>query len=119
MTFLIEFRFFLDGEKCEDINNALLYMIAVDNAPLSTPSQRGFRFLMKTVAPLYKVPSAHTVTAMMDSKFKVLQAKMKAILAEQPRIVLTTNLRTETMTTKSFLGLTAHWLDGEFYQYFT
>lgn len=46
--------FLLGGKKSEQITNAVGFMIAKDNLPLNTTEKEGFKYLLKTVAPLYK-----------------------------------------------------------------
>lgn len=43
--------------------------------PLSTVQNKGFKFLMKTVAPLYNVPSRRTVTRLIDARYEVLKER--------------------------------------------
>lgn len=89
-------------------------MIATDNQPLSLTEREGFKQFIKTVQPLYTPPCESTITSMMDRKYKSLQIKMKTILRAQKNLTLTTDIWTETMTTKSYIGLTCHYLDGRF-----
>ena len=49
---------------------------------------------------------------MMEQKYKGLQAKIKTLLNNKKNLLLITDLWRESMTTKSYLGLTAHYLEG-------
>ncbi|XP_067210754.1 uncharacterized protein [Linepithema humile] len=61
---------FADGRTSfKNITNAILYMLATDHCPLSTVENEGFRTLMKTIAPRYKIPSRRTITRYMDDKY--------------------------------------------------
>lgn len=82
---------FADGGSMADrITNAVLYMIAVDNAPLSTVENDGFKLLMKTAVPLYNLPSRKTITRLMAIKYEMLK---KCQGASQRSYVIHINLR--------------------------
>lgn len=57
------------GTSFKNITNAILYMLATDYCPLSTVENEGFRNLMKTLAPRYKIPSRRSITRYMDDKY--------------------------------------------------
>ena len=46
--------------------------ISTPGTSLNTMIKTGFLHLMKTVAPLYKVPSRMTVAQMIDAKYNIL-----------------------------------------------
>lgn len=46
-----------DGEKSVDIDNAILYMIAVDLQPLQIVENVGFGRLLNLLQPKYKIKS--------------------------------------------------------------
>jgi len=72
------FLLFLEGgSKAGKIMNAIVYIIVKDNLPLNTTTKPGFLNLMKTVTPLYKVPSRMTVTQIIDVKYDLLSVKIK------------------------------------------
>ena len=97
------------GKRHATITDTLLYMIAVDCLPLSLTQRKGFKKFVKVLQPLYHPPCSTTITTMMEQKYKVLQAKIKTLLNNKKNLLLTTDLWTESMTTKS--GLTAHYLE--------
>ncbi|XP_033229761.1 zinc finger BED domain-containing protein RICESLEEPER 3-like [Belonocnema kinseyi] len=99
------------GQRYADATDALLYMIAADNQPLSMTKRKGFKEFVRTLQPHYNLSSAETVTVMMENKYEVLKTKMKNILSTKTNIILTTDLWTESMTTRAYLGITAHYLD--------
>lgn len=85
-------------------------MIAKDNLPLNSTEKEGLKYLMKTVAPLYQMPSRTKMASLIDEKYDLLSGMFKQKLENICSITLTTDVWTETMTTKSFLGLTGHFL---------
>jgi len=105
---------FVDGGQRKAHINALLYMIAVDKEPLSMPERRGFQLFVKTLCPLYELPCAATVTTMMEGKYESLKRATKSILAAHSGLAISTDLWTETMTMRTYFGLTAHYRDGRY-----
>lgn len=87
-------------------------MVAVDSMPLCTAEKRGFMKFCKTIQPLYKAPALKTREKMFDEKYNHLKEKMFKRLAVAKNITITTDLWTETMNVKSFMGVTVHYIEG-------
>lgn len=83
-------------------------MITKDNLPLNTTEKEGFKYLMKIIAPLYQMPGRKKITEIIDQKYDILSSIFKRKMQTVPCFTLTTDIWTETMTTKSFLGVTCH-----------
>lgn len=96
------------GNKTLKINNALIYMICKDNQPFTIVENDGFCNLIKVIAPHYKLPSKTTLTRWIDDKYDVLSDVFKNKLKSVENLTLTTDLWTETMSMRSFLGITGH-----------
>lgn len=94
------------------INEALLYMIARDNLPLRTVERDGFIHFCKTALPLYKLPSRKKLTEMIDAKFDILSGVVRSALSESEQCCLTADVWTDTGNNQSYLGVTAHYLEG-------
>lgn len=107
------FQFLDGGSRAADVTNKLLFMIAKDNMPFRIVEKEGFQTFMNTILPLYKIPSRKSITHLMEEKYELLSSMMKAQLSEVKYLSLTTDIWTETLNMKSFLGLTAHFLVGE------
>lgn len=86
-------------------------MIAKDNMPLSTTEKSGFKFFMNKALPLYKVPSRKSITNLIKSKYEVLSLLVKSKLSLVDNLTITTDIWTDTVNTKSFLGMTVHFLN--------
>lgn len=99
------------GRKFEDITNAILFMICKDMQPLNIVENEGFRHLMKTVVPQYKLPSRDTFTRRLDTKYEVVSQKIKEKLSRIDSVTITTDIWSDTMQTRSFLGVTVHYAD--------
>lgn len=69
---------FLDaGAKAFSITNSILFMIAKDNLPFATVEKEGFRNLMRTTVPLYKVSGRKIITILIEEKYTILSAMIK------------------------------------------
>ncbi|XP_024879336.1 zinc finger BED domain-containing protein 1-like, partial [Temnothorax curvispinosus] len=101
------------GSKAADVTNKLLFMIAKDNLPFRVVEKEGFKTFMNAILPLYTVPSRRTITHLVEEKYEVLSNMMKAKLSQVNYLSLTTDIWTESLNMKSFLGLTAHFLVEE------
>ncbi|XP_066583336.1 E3 SUMO-protein ligase ZBED1-like isoform X2 [Prorops nasuta] len=98
------------GKKAIEINNNILFMITKDNMPLQTVEKEGFKVFVNSLVPLYKIPSRCTMTRLMEEKYNILSNLIKVQLSNVDNISLTTDIWTEPLNTKSFLGLTAHFI---------
>ncbi|CAH1104399.1 unnamed protein product [Psylliodes chrysocephalus] len=101
------------GRKSSQITNALIYMITKDNLPLNTTEKVGFKYFVQTTTPLYTIPGRKSVTALIDDKYDVLVRCLKSKISNINHFNLTTDIWTETMNTKSFLGITCHYIDED------
>ncbi|XP_018305545.1 uncharacterized protein, partial [Mycetomoellerius zeteki] len=63
------------GSKAADITNALLFMVTKDNMPLNTINKEDCQYLLKLVAPLYKIPGRQQFTDLIDKKIRALVCK--------------------------------------------
>lgn len=98
------------GGGGSDITTALLYMIAVDNQPLSITEKTGFKNLTKIAFPQYNLPSTETVTSLMAAKYQVVATRVKEEIKEVDFLCLTTNTSRDTVNDRGFLGLTVHYI---------
>lgn len=96
------------GDRTLKINNAIIYMICKDNQPFTIVENEGFCNLIKVLVPHYKLPNKTTLTRWVDDKYEALSLVLKEKLSNIENITLTTDMWTETMTMRSFLGITAH-----------
>lgn len=67
---------------------------------------------MKEVAPLFKVPTRNTIKSKIFDIYDVLMEKFKEEIVHAVDITITSDIWTETMSMKSFLGVTIHFLKG-------
>ncbi|XP_046735009.1 E3 SUMO-protein ligase ZBED1-like [Diprion similis] len=78
------------------------------NQPFTIVENEGFRSLIKVLAPHYELPSETTLTRRVDDKYAALSTVFKAKLSNIEYVTLTTDMWSETMSMRSFLGITAH-----------
>ena len=100
------------GIKYKKLSNKILQMICKDCQAIATVEREGFKDLIKYVAPNYKMPSKKTFASYLDNKYNEISEIYKEKLKGVTDITLTTDLWTDTLNTRSFLGITAHFLDG-------
>lgn len=76
--------------------------------PFKAVESDGFKNLMQTACPLYKIPSRNTFTRRVDEIYEVISCKFKEYLSKVEHVAVTTDAWTEMMQVKSFLGITLH-----------
>ncbi|CAK1599136.1 unnamed protein product [Parnassius mnemosyne] len=96
------------GMKTRKLNNCLLYMISKDHQPFSIVENEGFKNLMKAVAPQYKIPSRTSLRRWLDNKYDVVSETFKKKLSSIEDLTLTTDIWSDTLNMKSFIGVTVH-----------
>lgn len=84
-------------------------MIAKDNMPFNIVEREGFKYLMKTIVPLYNIPGRKSITKYMEEKYNYLSLVAKDRLNTVQHISLTSDLWTDVLNTVSYLGMTAHY----------
>nr|XP_022907521.1 zinc finger BED domain-containing protein 1-like [Onthophagus taurus] len=98
------------GAKAAKITNAIIFMICKDCQPISVVDNDGFKQVLRITAPHYTIPHRSTITRMIDSKYEVLSKVIKEELANVKNITLATDVWTNTMQARSFLGITVHYV---------
>ncbi|XP_066602495.1 E3 SUMO-protein ligase ZBED1-like, partial [Prorops nasuta] len=98
------------GSTTETITNKIMYMILVDYCPINIVEKKGFRSLMKSVVPLYKVPSRKTITNLLDFTYEQKKERFIDNMSEVMNITLTCDIWSD-ISNKSYLSLTIHYLD--------
>ncbi|XP_024875341.1 zinc finger BED domain-containing protein 1-like, partial [Temnothorax curvispinosus] len=100
------------GARSDKITAALMFMIAKDKEPLSIVNKEGFKVLMKTVAPLYRIPDRKTLTKLMDNRYVEAKECYKSTLEKALSYTLTCDNWTDC-TFQSYLGVTIHYLSED------
>ncbi|XP_039949753.1 zinc finger BED domain-containing protein 4-like [Bactrocera tryoni] len=102
------YAFSANGDKTIKINNALVYMVCKDNQPFTIVENEGFRNFLKVIEPRYKLPNKTTLTRWVDDKYAALSGIIREKLSGIENLTLTTDMWSESMSMRSFLGVTAH-----------
>lgn len=77
-----------------------------------TVENEGFKNLMKTIVRLYTIPGRKAITNKIEEKYEYLSEMEKRKLQNVDFFSATTDLWTDTLNTRSYLGLTLHYEFG-------
>lgn len=80
--------------------------------PFHVVEGQGFKRLMKKIVPSFKVPSSSYIKAKLTAKYEVCANAFKARIGNASDFCLTTDIWAETISEKSFLGVTVHYFEG-------
>lgn len=83
----------------------------MDKRPFHVIDGKGFQHLLKELSPSYKIPCATILKQLLDNKYDVMKQTLKVRLSVVLHVSLTFDVWTETMTEKSFLGITIQFLE--------
>lgn len=89
-------------------------MIAKDNMPLNAIEKPGLLKPLKVTVPLYKPPKRKHLTKLIDQKFEAMLVIVKIQLNKIKCRSLTADIWTDSYTTTSYLGITAHFIGLNF-----
>ncbi|CAL1685933.1 unnamed protein product [Lasius platythorax] len=92
------------------ILNAILYYMCIDDKPFNTIHCKGFKYLMKELAPNYKIPSEKTIERRLDEKYDVIVKNFKQQLNETLYVTIGIDTWSEAVPCKSFLLVTVHFI---------
>ncbi|XP_041654041.1 E3 SUMO-protein ligase ZBED1-like [Cheilinus undulatus] len=100
------------ARACQDeaITKSLAYFIAKDMMPFRTVERPGFKTLMNTVAPKYKIPRRQQLSEKeIPNMYLKVKADVVSSLAEAQHVAFTTDLWTSN-TGHPYMSLTAHFI---------
>jgi hypothetical protein len=86
-------------------------MIIKDNLPMYFVENIGFKQFLHKVLPLYSLPSRRTFTRMLDARYDVQSTIFREKLQSVKFYTVTADIWTEAHQTRSFLGITLHYLE--------
>uniref|UniRef100_A0ABD2W166 BED-type domain-containing protein n=1 Tax=Trichogramma kaykai TaxID=54128 RepID=A0ABD2W166_9HYME len=101
-----------DGAQCDKINNAILFFISRDIQPISVVENEGFTTLIKILSPLYKVPSAKTVTKQLEARYEVMKINFIDEIKSSLYYCFTCDVWTDISNT-SYMGITIHYTTAD------
>ncbi|KAH9696124.1 BED-type domain-containing protein [Citrus sinensis] len=101
------------GFSQEACRRATVKMIVLDELPFSVVENAGFRHFCSVAAPRYLLPSRRTISRDTLEMYLEEKVKLKSLLAgNKQRVSLTTNIWT-SITTASYMVITAHFIDRD------
>ncbi|KAK9074045.1 hypothetical protein SSX86_006641 [Deinandra increscens subsp. villosa] len=97
--------------SAENTRKAIAKKIILDELPFSSVEHEGFKNLMETVCPNFKVPSRHTIARDCGELFLEEKAVLKSYFGNsKTRVCLTTDTWT-SLQRINYMCLTAHFID--------
>ncbi|XP_044127313.1 E3 SUMO-protein ligase ZBED1-like [Bufo gargarizans] len=102
-----------NSEKVKRITKAVAAFIAKDLLPYSVVENSGFRYLLKTIEPRYKIPSrSHFTENVIPALYHETKAKIIASMSQASRVAITCDSWT-SVTTESYVTITAHYVSKD------
>lgn len=68
--------------------------------------------MLKTLCPLYHPPNHDTIVRRINETFNVTSTKVRETISKVTYVAVTTDAWTETMSMKSYLGITIHFINS-------
>ncbi|KAH9651034.1 BED-type domain-containing protein [Citrus sinensis] len=101
------------GFSQEACRRATVKMIVLDELPFSVVENAGFRHFCSVATPRYLLPSRRTISRDTLEMYLEEKVKLKSLLAgNKQRVSLTTDIWT-SITTASYMVITAHFIDRD------
>ncbi|XP_053565459.1 embryonic protein UVS.2-like isoform X2 [Bombina bombina] len=102
-----------NSEKGKRITKAVATFIAKDLRPYSVVENLGFRNLLKTLEPRYKIPSRNHLTEnVIPALYHETKAQVIASMSQASRVALMCDSWT-SVTTESYVTVTAHYVSKD------
>ncbi|XP_070138891.1 E3 SUMO-protein ligase ZBED1-like [Drosophila bipectinata] len=96
------------------IDKAVLKMIAKDVQPFSVVTDPGFIYLVKTLDPMYKLPSkTHMRNVTLKSEYEALRIKLQDVLNQVEHVGITTDCWT-SKANEGYITVTVHFISSKF-----
>ena len=90
-------------------------MIAIDMEPFSVVEHTEFRRVLQFFAPQFLVPSRkHFLETEIPNMYRRVKLALRSVVGSEPSLTFRVDNWTAPQTTKSYMGLTCHWLTDEF-----
>ncbi|XP_033971454.1 zinc finger BED domain-containing protein 1-like [Trematomus bernacchii] len=102
-----------NSEKAKKITQSVAAFIAKDLRPYSVVENTGFRHLLKTLEPRYKLPScSHFTENVIPALYNGTKAQVMASMIQAKRVAITCDAWT-SVATESYLTVTAHYISED------
>ncbi|XP_077223462.1 zinc finger BED domain-containing protein RICESLEEPER 2-like [Tasmannia lanceolata] len=97
----------------EAIRNALARMVIVDELPFKFVENEGFRDLMSTACPRFRIPSRSKITRDCFKFFLDERLKLKKIFKQSSQMICLTTDTWSSLQRINYMVLTAHYIDND------
>lgn len=102
-----------NAEKAKRITQSVAAFIAADLRPYSVVENPGFRHLLKTLEPRYKLPSrSHFTEKVIPALYNQTKVQVMASISQDNRVALTCDSWT-SVATQSYLTVTVHYINED------
>ncbi|KAL1247684.1 hypothetical protein QQF64_023060 [Cirrhinus molitorella] len=102
-----------NSERAKRITRLVACFIAKDLRPYSVVENAGFRHMLKTIEPRYKLPTRATFTdSTLPALYKETKAKVMESMCKARRVAITSDAWT-SVATDSYLTITAHYISED------
>ena len=106
----------INDPRAKKIHAKVGEMIAIDCQPVSIVDHEGFKSLIRTLEPKYRMPSRKYFS---ETIIPFIANKIKANIVTQLKegaeyLSFTTDCWSSDVNSDALLGFTAHWVDGSF-----
>uniref|UniRef100_A0A3Q2TAZ2 BED-type domain-containing protein n=1 Tax=Fundulus heteroclitus TaxID=8078 RepID=A0A3Q2TAZ2_FUNHE len=102
-----------NSERAKRITRCVACFIAKDLRPYSVVENAGFRHMLKTLEPRYKLPTRATFTdSALPALYKETKAKVMESMCKDSRVAITSDAWT-SVATESYVTITAHYISED------
>ena len=102
-----------NSERAKRITRSVACFIAKDLRPYSVVENAGFRHMLKTIEPRYKLPTRATFTdSALPALYKETKAKVMESMCKASRVAITSDAWT-SVATESYVTITAHYISKD------
>ncbi|XP_039661199.1 E3 SUMO-protein ligase ZBED1-like [Perca fluviatilis] len=102
-----------NSERAKRITRSVACFIAKDLRPYSVVENAGFRHMLKTIEPRYKLPTRATFTdSALPTLYKETKAKVMESMCKASRVAITSDAWT-SVATESYVTITAHYVSED------
>ena len=103
-----------NSAKAKMLNEAVLNMIVLDNQPFTVVDEHaGFIKLIGLCEPRYVLPGRGFIRGLLAPKAAQVRQLVRQKLQDASHVAFTSDIWTEKVTVRSFLSLSAHWIDAD------
>lgn len=100
----------ISDNKNSKISDAILSFICTDNQPPNIIQYKGFKHLMKKMAPSYKIPNTEVIKSRLDERYNAITRIFQQKLTKTSHVTITIDVWSDTVRFKSYMGVAVHFV---------